>query len=84
MQLALLRRRSGWVTLRLILAAGIAALGVQPAHTNADAVTGTWTGAAQLRAMVVKQGVSLAAIGVVIGLLLARALGGIARVCCSK
>jgi len=48
-QLACLRERSIWVLLRLLLAAGIVALGVQPTRTNADAVTGTWTGAAQLR-----------------------------------
>jgi len=35
--------------LLLLSAAGFVALGVRPAHTNADAVTGTWTGAAQLR-----------------------------------
>ena len=37
------------MVLRLSLAAGIVALGVHPKQTNADAVTGTWTGAAQLR-----------------------------------
>lgn len=35
--------------LRSLLVAGIILLGVRPATTNADAVTGTWTGAAQLR-----------------------------------
>ena len=35
--------------LRLLLAAGIVALAVHPTQTGADAVTGTWTGAAQVR-----------------------------------
>ena len=48
-QLATLRRRSNWLTLRLLLAASVVALGVRPSHTSADAVTGTWTGAAQVR-----------------------------------
>ncbi len=35
--------------LRSLLATGIILLGVRPTSTNADAVTGTWTGAVQLR-----------------------------------
>ena len=35
--------------LRSLLVAGIILLGVRPVSTKADAVTGTWTGAAQLR-----------------------------------
>jgi hypothetical protein len=37
------------VVLRLFLAAGIILLGVPPKRSNADAVTGTWTGDAQVR-----------------------------------
>ena len=48
-QLASLRQRPRWVVLRLLLATSVIALGVHPKHTNADAVTGTWTGAAQVR-----------------------------------
>ena len=49
MQLTALRRRSGWAFLRLLLAAGIALLGLPPRGSQADEVTGTWTGDVQLR-----------------------------------
>lgn len=48
-QLASQCRRSSLVVLRLLLAASVVALGVNPTRTDADAVTGTWTGAAQVR-----------------------------------
>jgi hypothetical protein len=37
------------VVLRLLLAASITLAGLQPTRSNADAVTGTWTGDAQVR-----------------------------------
>ncbi|RLB38486.1 MAG: hypothetical protein DRH30_11390 [Deltaproteobacteria bacterium] len=48
-QLTSRRQRSRWVVLRLLLAASIVLLGVHPQRANADAVTGTWTGDAQVR-----------------------------------
>ena len=48
-QLSTLREKPRWMLLRSLLAAGIILLGVRPTSTNADAVTGTWTGAVQLR-----------------------------------
>ena len=48
-QLSTRREEPRWLLLRSLLAAGIILLGVRPTSTNADAVTGTWTGAVQLR-----------------------------------
>lgn len=48
-QLALLRRGSRSVVLRLLLVAGLISPGFHPQGSSADAVTGTWTGDAQLR-----------------------------------
>ena len=49
LQLTAPGQKSGCRVLTLLLAAGIILLGVHPRSTNADAVTGTWTGDAQLR-----------------------------------
>jgi hypothetical protein len=49
LQLEAPRLKPKWVVLRLFLAAGIILLGVPPKRSNADAVTGTWTGDAQVR-----------------------------------
>ena len=49
LQLTASRQKSAWLVLRLLLAAGIILAGVHPRSSNADAVTGTWTGDAQVR-----------------------------------
>jgi len=49
LQLTASRQKSAWLVLRLLLAAGITLAGVHPRSSNADAVTGTWTGDAQVR-----------------------------------
>jgi hypothetical protein len=49
LQLAFLRGPFRWLALLPLFASGTIGLALHPKHSHADAVTGTWTGAAQLR-----------------------------------